>query len=155
MPEDVQIVALIPVETKNLLRDPSEGTDPQSIEWLGDPQGLARFRPYEAIHPVVGIGPMPGVDTTFYTSATVKSRVYIELVNASNNPAATCLVKKTTSGVEAHVYPSGTKVRLGSGHRYGPYDLGPGDTISGQSSPANSIHIHVIVDRYASPGDTP
>ena len=122
---------------------------------VADGNGLLRTRPYEPIHPVGGIGPMPAgpSSTTFYTSTGVKSRVFSEFVN-STAAAATYTCTKTNSAVAAQVALA-TPCPQGVGIRVGPYDLEAGGTIEGFSTPANSVHIHVIVDQYGDPGDTP
>ncbi len=157
MSETMQVIAMIPVEMKALLRDPLNTAllEQEPIEWLGDAAGMARYRAYEPIFPVTAIGPMPLVTTTFYTSTLALTRVYIELVNAANSLTATCTLERVTGGVTAVIIPSGTTIALGVGTRLGPYDLGENDFIQGLSNPANSIHIHPIVDRYNPTGDTP
>ena len=116
------------------------------------PDGHIRVRPYEPILPVEGIT-LTGVTTTVHTSTASRQRCYIELVNndgiATNT--ATVTIQNLTTGLAVCV---ATEIPPGIGTRLGHYDLDAGWFIEGLSSPANSVDIHVIVDRYNETGDT-
>ena len=121
-----------------------------------DPNDLLRVRPFEPIFPVDSIL-MPTVPAVGFTSTAARSRVRVDVVNTSGSEIATFQVFRNfdgASGSRGLVGPA-TPAKEGVGVRVGFFDLDPGGTISGSSSPPNSCTLHITVERYSPTGDVP